>query len=148
MSCAFSAESPPAPAETIALGSRLELFVDDFLIDRLKGLELKLQEPRSAGTVFTFDQPWEGVTSGYVSVFKDGDRYRMYYRGSSDPSYTIKETVRPEEKIIPEHAQFACYAESKDGINWVRPKLGLHEFNGSKENNIVWVERGSHNFSP
>ena len=30
-----------------------------------------------------------------------------------------------------------CYAESKDGIHWVKPKLGFREFNGSKENNIL-----------
>jgi hypothetical protein len=132
-------------AGPIDIGSRLELFVDDFLIEQADGVQLKLHEPRSAGTVFRFDQPWEGGTSGYVSVFKDGDIYRMYYRGSSHPGYLIKATVKPEERVIPEHPQFACYAESRDGINWVRPRLGLHEFQGSKDNNIIWVEKGSHN---
>jgi hypothetical protein len=144
-----TAAAEPAPASPpIELGSRLELFVDHHLIDRLDQVVLKLHEPRSMGTVFTFDQPWEGVTSGYTSVFKDGDIYRMYYRGSSDPGYTITATVTPDERIVPEHPQFTCYAESKDGITWVRPNLGLHEFNGTKNNNIVWVDRGSHNFSP
>ena len=138
----------PPPVSLISIGSRLELFVDDFLIDQRQGVELKLHEPRSMGTVMVFDQPWEGVTSGYASVFKDGDTYRMYYRGSSDPSYTIKATVRPDERVVPLHPQYACYAESKDGITWTRPKLGLHVFEGSKDNNIVWVSAGSHNFSP
>jgi hypothetical protein len=32
------------------------------------------------------------------------------------------------------------YAESKDGVSWTRPKLGLLEFNGSRDNNLVpWV---------
>ena len=39
-------------------------------------------------------------------------------------------------------------AESLDGINWKRPSLGLYEFNGSKDNNIVWTGSGGHNFSP
>jgi len=30
-----------------------------------------------------------------------------------------------------------CYATSKDGVTWVKPKLGLVEFNGSKDNNII-----------
>ncbi|MBN1555148.1 MAG: hypothetical protein JXA11_10410 [Phycisphaerae bacterium] len=30
-----------------------------------------------------------------------------------------------------------CYAESDDGINWVKPNLGLHPFNGSTDNNII-----------
>ena len=29
------------------------------------------------------------------------------------------------------------YAVSQDGVNWEKPKLGLVEFNGSKENNII-----------
>jgi len=34
---------------------------------------------------------------------------------------------------------FTAYAESKDGINWYRPSLRLHQFNGSGENNIcIW----------
>ena len=137
-----------AGSTPIDLGTRLELFVDDFLIDRMDGVRLQQQTPRSEGTVLTFDRPWEGNTSGYTSLFKDGDRYRMYYRGSADPTYTIKATVRPDERILPVHDQFTCYAESTDGVHWVRPNLGLFEFNGSKENNIVWVERGSHNFAP
>ena len=70
---------------------------------------------------------------------KDGDVYRMYYRGSSDPSYTMKSQLRPGEQITAAHPQYACYAESRDGITWTRPSLGLFEFNGSKDNNIVWV---------
>jgi hypothetical protein len=35
------------------------------------------------------------------------------------------------------HPLFCCYAESDDGIHWKKPELGLHEFNGSKANNIV-----------
>ena len=31
----------------------------------------------------------------------------------------------------------ACYAESSDGVHWEKPKLGLHEFDGSKANNII-----------
>jgi hypothetical protein len=42
----------------------------------------------------------------------------------------------------------ACYAESKDGIHWTKPELGLFEFNGSKQNNIVWDSEGTHCFTP
>ena len=30
-----------------------------------------------------------------------------------------------------------CYAESEDGIEWRRPSLGLYEFQGSKDDNII-----------
>ncbi len=33
-----------------------------------------------------------------------------------------------------------CYAESKDGIHWTKPELGLVEFRGSRKNNICLIE--------
>jgi hypothetical protein len=33
-----------------------------------------------------------------------------------------------------------CYAESKDGVNWTKPELGLVEFNGGTKNNICLIE--------
>ena len=137
-----------ATSTPVQIGSRLEPLVDDFLIDHMSGVQLKLHEPRSEGTAFLFDQPWEGVTSGYVTIFKDGDIYKMYYRGSSDAGYTIKATVGPNEHAVPPHPYFTCYAESKDGIAWTRSNLGLYEFNGSKNNNIVWAGIGAPSFSP
>ncbi|MBE35649.1 MAG: hypothetical protein CMI16_08880 [Opitutaceae bacterium] len=141
-------DSTQPSASPLAIGSRRELFVDDYLIDRLDGVSRKLHEPRPAGTAIVFDQPWEGCVSGYASIIKDGDKYGMYYRGSSDPAYSIEETKLPDEEIVPQHPCVICYAESSDGINWTRPNLGLCEFNGSKDNNIVREGIGSQTFSP
>ena len=67
-----------------------------------------------------------------LSIFRDGDIYRMYY-----------DAWAHEPSSIPVHEVLIAYAESKDGKNWVRPELGLFEFNGSKKNNIVWVDKGA-----
>jgi hypothetical protein len=133
------AEAAAAPASPVAMGSRLEPFVDHWLIDRLDRTRLQLAAPQPAETVFTFDRPWEGTAVGYVTVIKDGPVYRLYYRGlpSSDvPDGTDLETT--------------CYAESRDGIHWVRPNLNLFEVGGSRENNVVLAHQppSSHNFSP
>ena len=114
--------------EAVDIGSRLELFVDGFLIDRLAGATLELHPPRPAGKVLAFDAPWEGVTSSSVVVFRDGERFRMYYRGSSPPGYVIPSQLRPGETVVPDHPEVACYAESCDGITWTKPALGLFEF--------------------
>lgn len=73
--------------------------------------------------LITFDQPWEGDHCVYHNFFKDGDIYRMYYlaHASNRPFTEIK----------------VCYMESQDGFHWVRPHLGLREFNGNKDNNII-----------
>lgn len=127
-----------AAAEPIVIGSRLEPLMDDFLIQSLAGdarLDLKRPEPREV--VLVTDRPWEGNTCAYYTIFQDGDRYRMYYRGSH---YDTK-------KRKSAHPEVTCYAESRDGIHWVKPALGLCEFAGSKANNIVWDGLGTHNFT-
>ena len=68
--------------------------------------------------------------------------------GASSAGRLVPSLSKPGEVVIPEHPQVACYAESLDGISWKKPSLGLFEFNGSKNNNIVWTGSGGHNFSP
>ncbi|MCZ6676969.1 MAG: hypothetical protein O7E52_06940 [Candidatus Poribacteria bacterium] len=125
----------PKPS-VIDIGSRLELFVDDYLIDRLNGARLVLRTPQPAEVVLKFDRPWEGGNSAYFTVIKAGLIYRMYYRGS---------------RVEPGTAQFTCYAESLDGIGWKRPNLGLFEVEGTWDNNVILtpeVAPVTHNFCP
>lgn len=129
---AQAAETSPAAA--INLGSRRELFVDDFLIDQLAGnAELRLHHPQPREIALVHDAPWEGSGTSYHSVFQDGPRYRMYYKAEHFD-------VQPPGRLATDtHPRFCCYAESDDGIRWRKPELGLHQFNGSRKNNIVMV---------
>lgn len=120
-------------AELIDVGSRRELFVDQHLIESLDGARLQLHRPVRREIVFRSDAEWEGNGSAYQSVFQDGDRFRMYYRGGNHPASKAYETSKsPWESL--------CVAESRDGIHWTRPKLGIVEFNGSKQNNLILNE--------
>ena len=124
--------------DALSLGSRRELFVDHYLIDRLDRTQLALGSPKDEGIVMAFDKPWEGRFSAYVTVLKDGDRYRLYYRGV------------PESKHDGNEAEVTCTAESSDGIHWTKPNLGLFEVHGTRENNVVLANAApfNHNFSP
>lgn len=122
-------------AKPVAIDDRLELFVDRHLIESMSGAELRLHSPRPAEIALKFDAPWERAYSGYVTVFRDGDKVRMYYRGWP--------AVDGDKKS----PQYACMAESSDGRTFTRPQLGLFEFEGSKANNIVYGNP-SHNFTP
>jgi hypothetical protein len=124
-------------AQTLDIGSRRELMVDDFLVDRFDQVALRMHKPEPKEVVIVCDAPWEGNTSGYYTLFQDGDLYRMYYRGAHYDEAAKKGA----------HAETTCYAESKDGISWTKPKLGLYEFNGSKDNNIILTGGASHNFA-
>jgi len=119
-------------AEPIDIGSRRELFVDEFLIETMRGdVRLALHHPVRREIVFQTDAPWEGNAAGYQSVFQDGPLYRLYYHGGQ---YT---TGGPATQALAEHPWTFCYAESDDGIHWRRPELGLHEYAGSTANNII-----------
>ncbi len=124
-------------AAPIALENRLEPLVDDYLIDSMQGVSLKLHTPIPRDVAIVFDKPWEGNVSAYATVFQDGDVFRMYYRGMN---YDPATNASGDERV--------CYAESVDGIVWTKPELGLFEFEGSKANNIVWQGGDSHNFAP
>lgn len=132
------ASIPVLAADPIDLGSRRELFVDDYLIEKLTDAELELQHPNEGEVVLVHDKPWEGNVSTYHTVFRDGDLYRLYYRGGH----------HREQSDKPAHKEFCCYAESKDGVHWHRPSLGMVEFEGSKDNNIILEGHPAHNFSP
>lgn len=121
-------------AEPIRIGTSVQLFVDEYIIEELGGgAKLKLHHPEAQEIVFsTSEVPWEGSATAYGTVFQDGDLYKMYYRTST---YDITFNIYPRIHSSP---SVYVYAESEDGINWTKPSLGVYEFNGSTDNNIVW----------
>lgn len=117
------------------LGGRLEVLWDMDRIASMDNVRLTLHEPKLREVAIVHDAPWEGSVSCYHTVFKDGGRYRMYYRGENWGAGGS-------------HHPFACYAESNDGVVWRKPLLGLIEFRGSTSNNIILAGAGTHNFAP
>lgn len=128
-------------AEPIDIGTRRELFIDSALIDELSGgARQQLHHPTPREVAIVHDAPWEGSGSGYHTVIRDGDLFRMYHRGSHLE-------VSQGRLGTGDHEPFYCYAESKDGIHWKKPELGIIEFKGSKKNNIILKGLGTHNFA-
>ena len=118
--------------KTIDIGSRREMFVDSFLIDRLDNLSLKLHEPKLAPPMI---EPADNLE--YGTVIKDGDLFRLYTREGRGAKFDGDKT------------EVTRYCESHDGIHWTKPKLGLVELDGNKDNNVFLQEAPfCHNFSP
>ena len=128
-------------SEPLDIGSRLELIVDDHLIAELGGkAELRMHHPIPRQVAIVHDAPWEGNNCAYHTVIQDEGIYRMYYRGSN---FDLT-----DDKLRHTHEAVVCCAQSGDGVHWTKPKLGLFDFDESKDNNIVWKGKGSHNFAP
>ncbi len=114
------------------LGSRRELLVDSWLIDRLTGTHLRLHEPQPAPAL-----TGEADHLEYGTVIREGDRFRLYTREGRGAQHDGDE---PE---------VTRYCESPDGLHWTKPKLGLCEIDGSRQNNVILHEPPfCHNFSP
>ena len=132
-------------AQSHIIESRRELFVDSHLIDKLGGqARLKLNHPARKNIAIVHDAPWEGSGGGYHTVFFDpkykGGMYRMYYHAWHIP-------LQGEQGA----PLTIAYAESKDGIRFKKPKLGIASFKGSKANNIILDkinDRRPHDFNP
>ena len=132
-SCAVGADA------SIDIGARRELFVDGLLIESLHDARRELHHPIPREIAIVHDAPWEGAGSGYHTVIRDGDLYRLYYRGSA---------LGVENGRLKLGREVYCYAESRDGVTFAKPALGLHEYDGSQQNNIIWTGVGTHNFAP
>ena len=103
LTCSLSVAEDP-----IVVGTRRELFVDSHVIDSLDSAHRKLHHPIPREIAIVHDAPWEGAGSGYHSIIRDGDLYRMYYRGSA---------LGVNDGTLQLGKQVYCYAESQDGIN-------------------------------
>ena len=134
------AEESHSSATEIA--SRRELFVDDALIEKISGrARLQLHKPTRREIAIQYNEPWEGNASGYSTIIQDGDVYHMFYRGHK---YIVD-----DKQLRQAQSEVTCYAHSSDGIHWTKPKLGLFNWQGSKENNIIFLgSPESHNFAP
>jgi hypothetical protein len=103
-------------------------FNDELIASSRKVTRKWMQAQLFPRPVITPDRPWEGHgVYLYGSVLKDAEHgYRMYYYNS-----------RYKNPKRGKHKQFVMMAISLDGMAWEKPNLGLVEWNGHTDNNIV-----------
>ena len=87
--------------------------------------------------VFVPDKPWETGMGHYFNVVFNGEKYQMYYISHMAISKKEEFNEHLEGSTIEILDLYVCYAESEDGIHWIKPSLGLYEYEGSKDNNII-----------
>ncbi|HRJ71113.1 MAG TPA: hypothetical protein PLS03_02745 [Terrimicrobiaceae bacterium] len=129
----IAADEPASPSGTSFL------LADDHFVDAKEGLRRILEAPvKKPKPVLTATQPWEQNPYLFGSVLYDAKskQYRMWYM-----SYNRDRTPLERTPIL--------YATSKNGVAWEKPSLGVYEFAGSKQNNIVLGSLGFHDlYSP
>ena len=101
------------------------LFLDAWALEEQQGLAriFHAADKYPGNPVLKGDKPWESVQSAitgpyvYGTIAWDAGKLRMWYQ------------------VLNKGNQVG-YAESRDGIHWTKPDLGIIDFNGSKANNF------------
>jgi predicted GH43/DUF377 family glycosyl hydrolase len=126
------------------------LLLDKRIIELTENVKLEVGkvEKHPANPLFGEENGWEiryDNLYGNVIFDREENIYKCWYSpfivDYSARGMTLEQREKPY-KEHPKREMGICYATSKDGINWEKPGLGLVEYNGSKNNNIVW--RGPH----
>ena len=116
------------------------LVLDSLVIDRVENLRLMpgRVEKDPHNPLFQADKPWENALNNlYPNVVYDEQeqRYKLWYKCVLSDADVIARMSPP--RTVHKVGWYLCYATSADGVHWEKPELGLHEFAGSKRNNIV-----------
>lgn len=124
----------PVPAEPIDVGNRNQLFIDTLFFEQAENVTLRLHPTVKTGEQTLLpDKPWENASLSWFSILEDRGTYRMWYECYDVPGWPT-----------PDDSSF-CYAESKDGIQWTKPDLGLFSYQDSTANNILFRQIGANN---
>ena len=107
------------------------LLWDMSIAEKAEGVRVNMHRPVRKNIVLKCDAPWEGEHCGYGQVMYDGEKYRLYYRGSGA-------NAGPWNMEDGSH-HVLCVAYSKDGKTFEKPDLDIYEYKGSKHNNIVFM---------
>ena len=106
------------PMESIELGGKRQLFVDNYVVEHLENLRKVLHQPQKhpQNPVLRPERPWEERIE-WANVLRDEEEriFKAWYLTGEG----------------------LAYATSRDALTWERPVLGILEFQGSRENNLV-----------
>lgn len=126
--------NPPRELPFPCLGAEPQLFLDNYVVDHLVGVRRRIVPPQKANPALLRyeDLPWERYhnTMLPLAALQDPDsgRYRMWYKTllSGNTNSAAGTTVA------------LCYAESGDGLTWVKPRLpDSVPFAGERRTNIL-----------
>ena len=124
------------PCRAQQTSSRVVLLVDDHDVLYRSGTRRVLNRPKrcAMNPVVKPTKPWE-VAIAWSSVYRDKDtgRYQLWYQAYAGNAASDK----TRNCVV-------CYAESNDGVHFIKPNLRLFDFNGIKETNIVLVGNGGY----
>ena len=93
------------------------------MLQDAENVVLRVNPPQAKEIVIRADKPWEErMISLFLTVLDEGSKLRMWYICRDRDN-------RPN----------VAYAESEDGVNWRKPNLGIVDYHGSTDNNLIGI---------
>ena len=128
------------------IGEERYLLLDSRIIDQVENAKLVVGNVKKdrRNPLFVEDREWEKRFDNlYGNVIYDNEEgiYKCWYSPFIEDmsAQGMDLAQRQASYDPPENREMGiCYAISKDGIDWVKPEIGMVEYNGSKANNILW----------
>ena len=138
LAAAVAAGEPSGgPGSLYDVADQRQLLVDNAFFAQASRVRLRLHPAQKTDEkVLVAQWPWESATLNWFNVIADPGvvdrraRYRMWYE-----CYDVAGWDTGDDTSF-------CYAESRDGIHWSKPALGLFEYQGSQKNNILFRQIG------
>ncbi len=114
-----------AGQEPIRIGDQKQLFIDRRFIANAANIALSVNSPvKRPGAAIRSDRPWDAFRLIWLTVAEDAGLYKMWYQ-----AFDVDQWQGGKSRL--------CLAVSQDGFEWKKPSLGLVEYRGSLDNNIV-----------
>ena len=115
---------------------------DDHSIPFTQNLVLEMRKPEKHSTNPVVPRgkagdPDNWAVQFYGSIVKVDGKYRMWYAAASRG----KQEAATNQVAKDVSYLRVAYAESDDGVKWTKPNLGLVEYAGNKDNNLVAMDR-------
>ena len=116
----------------IDVADSVQLFIDDYIIAQTN-MDRSFHQGEKAEMIFEPNQDilWErdgAYLYGTVLYDEEEQIYKMWYAAYNGSASEVSN----DSKTV-----MTCYATSTDGITWERPNLGIVEYNGNTNNNII-----------
>lgn len=133
----LATESLASPSDSSGSSDDCTLFAfDNVSIPFTHNLRLEMQQPEKypdnpvvrRGPPGT---PDEFGVQFYGSIIRDNDLFRLWY-------VAVDRELERNSRCV--RCWRPAYAESRDGIHWEKPDLGLVEYKGNKTNNLVRID--------
>lgn len=122
------------------------LLIDPRIVQSVDNVQLQLGKVNksSANPLFKEEKPWEvRYDNVYANVVYDDEEkqfkcwYSPFIVDECTTNTPTEARAATKYHVTPKREMGLCYAYSSDGINWIKPELGIVEWNGNKQNNIL-----------